>query len=172
AARAVDNQAECAALLAAAQELSRKDFAGKTVTLLWDVQEETGLFGASRMAARLEADIVFPVDTFVSSAGPLDGKRFAHLRLGEGPVLRAVDSSSITPRFWLEKVRAVAAAHGIPLQMGNTRGGNDGSVFVPRGAVNIPLSWPSTYSHSFIEKIHREDLENLVRLIVALVRDW
>ncbi len=172
AARAVDDRAGCAALLAASHRVDWKTIKNKTVTFAWDVQEETGLFGASRLAQKLDADFVFPVDTFVSSAGPFDSRRFARLPLGKGAVLRAIDSSNIVPHSQLKKVIAIAKAHKIPVQIGNTRGGNDGSVFVPHGAVNIPLSWPGTYSHSFIEKIHRADLEALSDLITALVRDW
>jgi putative aminopeptidase FrvX len=170
--RAVDDRAGCAALLEAAHRVDWSGIKGRTITFAWDVQEETGLYGASRLAKKLEADYVFPVDTFVSSAGPFDSRRFAHLPLGKGAVLRAVDSSNIVPRAQLEKVLAVAGVNNIPVQMGNTRGGNDGSAFVPEGAVNIPLSWPGTYSHSFIEKINRADLEALTDLIVALVREW
>jgi putative aminopeptidase FrvX len=172
AARAVDDRAGCAALLEAAYLVDWTKIANKTVTFAWDVQEEIGLIGASRLAQTLGADYVFPVDTFVSSAGPFDSRRFAHLPLGKGAVFRAIDSSNIAPRAELEKAMAIAKANDIPFQLGNTRGGNDGSVFVPHGAVNIPLSWPGTYSHSFIEKIHRADLDALTKLIVALVNDW
>jgi putative aminopeptidase FrvX len=72
----------------------------------------------------------------------------------------------------LNRVRQIAEANNIPIQIGNTRGGTDGTVFVPHGAVNIMLSWPGTYSHSFIEKIHRADLEALTDLITILVKDW
>lgn len=170
--RAVDDRAGCAALLEAAHRVDWSRIEGRAITFAWDVQEETGLFGASRLAKKLNADFVFPVDTFVSSAAPFDSKRFAYLPLGKGAVLRAIDSSSITPCGQVKKVLAIAEAEKIPVQMGNTRGGNDGSAFVPHGAVNIPLSWPGIYSHSFIEKIHRADLEALTDLIVALVRDW
>jgi putative aminopeptidase FrvX len=170
--RAVDDRAGCAALLEAAHRVDWSRIEGKTITFAWDVQEETGLYGASRLAKKLNADYVFPVDTFVSSAGPFDSRRFAHLPLGKGAVLRAIDSSNIVPQAQWKKVLAIAEAYEIPVQIGNTRGGNDGSVFVPEGAVNIPLSWPGTYSHSFIEKIHRADLESLTELIVALAREW
>jgi len=170
--RAVDDRAGCAALLEASYRVDWTKIENKTITFAWDVQEETGLIGASELAKKLDADFVFPVDTFVSSAGPFDPKRFAHLPLGNGAVLRAIDSSNIAPNAQLKKVIAIANTHKIPIQLGNTRGGNDGSVFVPHGAVNIPLSWPGTYSHSFIEKIHRADLEALTDLITALVRDW
>jgi putative aminopeptidase FrvX len=170
--RAVDDRAGCAALLAAASQIDWKKIKGKTVTFAWDVQEEIGLIGASRLARTLKPDYVFAVDTFVSSDAPLDSKRFAKLPLGKGAVLRAIDSSNITPRAELEKVIKVARDNNIPFQLGNTRGGNDGSVFIPEGAVDIPLSWPGVYSHSFIEKIHRFDLEALTKLIGAIVRDW
>ncbi len=170
--RAVDDRAGCAALLKAAHRVAWDRIVDKTITFAWDVQEETGLYGASQLAKKLDADYVFPVDTFVSSAGPFDIKRFAFLPLGRGAVLRAIDSSSIVPRAYLDKAIAIAKAHNIPIQIGNTRGGTDGAAFVPHGAVNVMLSWPGTYSHSFIEKIHRADLEALTDLIVALVHDW
>ncbi|MGD8536225.1 MAG: M28 family peptidase [Candidatus Aminicenantes bacterium] len=170
--RAVDDRAGCAALLAAASGIDWTKIKGKTITFAWDVQEEIGLFGASHLAQTLKPDYVFAVDTFVSSDAPLDSKRFARTALGEGAVLRAIDSSNIAPRFELEKVMKIAQNHNIPFQLGNTRGGNDGSVFVPGGATDIPLSWPGVYSHSFIEKIHRHDLEALTELVVAIVRDW
>lgn len=170
--RAVDDRAGCAALLDVSLRVDWTKVKDKTVTFAWDVQEETGLFGASELAKKLDADYVFPVDTFVSSAGPFDSKRFAYLPLGKGAVLRAIDSSSIVPRAELDRVMAIAKANNIPIQIGNTRGGTDGSAFVPEGAVNIMLSWPGTYSHSFIEKIHRADLEALTDLIAALVKDW
>lgn len=170
--RAVDDRAGCAALLAAAGRIDWTKIKGKTITFAWDVEEEIGLFGARILAGKLAADYVFPIDTFVSSDAPLDNKRFACLPLGEGMVLRGIDSSSIAPRAALQQVIAIAKAHKIPFQLGNTKGGNDGSVFVPYGAADIPLSWPGVYSHSFIEKIHRKDLLALTDLITVLVIDF
>jgi len=171
-ARGVDDRAGCAVLLAAARSIDWKKIGGRTVTFAWDVQEETGLRGASALAERLRPDVVFPVDTFVSTDSPLDPQRFARLPQGTGPVIRAIDSSGMTPRPEWRKVMEISRKRGIPIQVGNTRGGNDGSAFVPGGAVNIPLSWPGLYSHSFIERIHRRDLELLTRLVIALVSDW
>ncbi len=172
AARAVDDRAGCAVLLAAAHRIPWSRIRGKTVTFAWDVQEETGLVGAARLAERLGADYVFPIDTFVSTDGPLDEKRFANIPLGRGLVIRGMDSSTIAPRHELDKVVAVARKRGIPFHLGNTRGSTDGTRFIPEGAVCLPLSWPGTYSHSFIEKIHRKDLQALTDLVVALVMDF
>jgi len=170
--RAIDDRAGCAALLDAATRMDWDELKGKTVTFAWDVQEETGLFGAAALAKFLQPDYVFAIDTFVSSDSPLESKRFADMVIGRGAVLRAIDSSSVVPKFELRRVLDIARSRGIPVQVGNSRGGNDGSVFLPGKTVDIPLSWPGSYAHSFIEKIDRRDLEALTDLILALVREW
>ena len=171
-ARAVDDRAGCAALLAAALRLDWSRVRGGTMTFAWDVQEETGLNGARELAKTLTPDYVFAIDTFVSSDSPLESKRLAYTPVGGGMVIRASDSSSLVPKAQLERVLGLARGRGIPVQVGSSRGGNDGSVFVPLGAVDIPLSWPGAYAHSLIEKIDRHDLEALTNLIVALVEEW
>jgi putative aminopeptidase FrvX len=170
--RGVDDRAGCAALLDAALRLSPEAVKGKTVTFAWDVQEETGLLGAAELAKTLKPDFVFAIDTFVSTDSPLESKRLAYLPVGNGAVLRAVDSSNITPKTEIRRVLAIAKNKAIPVQVGNSRGGNDGSVFVPGGAVDIPLSWPGSYAHSLIEKIDRRDLEALADLILAVIAEW
>ena len=170
--RAVDDRAGCAALLDAALRLKPDAVKGKTVTFAWDVQEETGLFGATELAKTLKPDYVFAIDTFVSTDSPLESKRLAFLPVGKGAVLRAIDSSNVTPKTEIRKVLALAEKRKIPIQVGNSRGGNDGSVFLTGGAVDIPLSWPGSYAHSLIEKIDRRDLEALTDLILAIVAEW
>jgi putative aminopeptidase FrvX len=170
--RAVDDRAGCAALLDAALRVDWEKLKGKTVTFAWDVQEEIGLFGASALSKVLQPDYVFAIDTFVSSDSPLESKRFAYTVIGGGAVLRAIDSSNITPKTELRRVLDIARNHGIPVQVGSSRGGNDGSVFLPGKTVDIPLSWPGAYAHSFIEKIDRHDLEALTDLVLALIREW
>ncbi len=170
--RAVDDRAGCAALLDAALRLKGDGLIGKTVTFAWDVQEEIGLFGAAELAKVLRPDDVFAVDTFVSTDSPLESKRFGNMIIGKGAVIRAIDSSNVVPAEALKRLTEIARQRNIPLQAGSSRGGNDGSVFVPRGSVDIPLSWPGAYAHSFIEKIDRGDLEALSDLVLAIVRDW
>jgi putative aminopeptidase FrvX len=170
--RAVDDRAGCAAVLEAALRLDPKRIGGRMITFAWSVQEETGLTGAAKMARTMKPDYVFAVDTFVSSDSPLDDKRFAYAPVGKGAVIRAIDSSSVIPRQELDKLIGIAKNNNIRIQLANSRGGNDGSVFIPGGAVNIPLSWPGAHAHSFIEKIHRADLQALVDLILAVCQEW
>jgi putative aminopeptidase FrvX len=170
--RAVDDRAGCAALLDAAARLEPGTVKGRTVTFAWDVQEETGLIGAAELARTMKPDYVFAIDTFVSTDSPLESKRFGFLPVGGGAVIRAIDSSNVTPKTEIGRVLAIAKKRAIPIQAGNSRGGNDGSVFLAGGAVDVPLSWPGSYAHSLIEKIDRRDLEALSDLILAIISDW
>ncbi len=149
----------------------------RDVTFVWSTGEEIGLVGAGALAKRLAAeghtpDYVFAVDTLVSSDSPLESKRFADAEIGKGFAIRAVDSSNIAPRDLVAKVEKLARANQIPYQLGVTGGGNDGSMFVPYGAVDIPLGWPLRYSHSPAEVIDTRDVDSLARIIAVIARSW
>jgi putative aminopeptidase FrvX len=170
-ARAIDDRAGCAALLAALAKIDPAKVVNR-VTFAWVVEEETGLAGSGALAARLHPEYVFAVDTFVSSDSPVDPQRMAHIPLGTGAVLRAVDNSSITPPAVVAKIRALAAARQIPTTVGVTSGGNDGSQFSKFGTIVVPISWPGRYSHSPVEVIDSRDLEALVNLVVLLANEF
>jgi len=170
-ARAIDDRAGCAAMLAALAKIDPAKV-GSRVTFAWVVEEETGLAGSGALAERLHPDYVFAVDTFVSSDSPVDPQRMAHIPLGTGAVLRAVDNSSITPPAVVARIRALAAARAIPTTVGVTSGGNDGSQFSRYGSIVVPISWPGRYSHSPVEVVDSRDLDALVRLIVVLANEF
>jgi putative aminopeptidase FrvX len=140
------------------------------VIFVWSVREEVGLEGATVVARSLGATVrrVHAVDTFVSSDSPLETTRFADAALGAGAALRALDNSSVTPPGDVARAVRIAAAGGIPLQVGTTNGGNDGSAFVPWGAVDVPVGWPLRYSHSPAELVDLRDVHALARMVAAL----
>jgi putative aminopeptidase FrvX len=142
---------------------------GEPVWIMFSVEEELGMLGSASTAQRIRPQRVYPVDSFVTSDSPLEDRRRAYARLGDGFVLRAVDGSGATPRPWVERVVALARKHQIPVQAGVTAGGNDGSRFVEFGAVNIPLSWPLRYAHTAAEVADMNDIEALRRIVSVLL---
>jgi putative aminopeptidase FrvX len=107
-ARSLDDRIGCAVLLAVLlgldEDAVRRLGAGSPVWFVFSVEEESGLVGARHVAERTAPRRVYPVDSFVTSDSPLEEKRLADARLGEGFVLRAMDSSGITPRAAVERV--------------------------------------------------------------------
>jgi putative aminopeptidase FrvX len=174
--RSFDDRVGCAALIEAAKALGPA-LPGRDVTFLWSTEEEVGLHGAAAAAVRMAGedrvpDVVFAIDTFVSSDSPLESKRFADAEVGKGFVVRAVDNSNITPRELVDRVVRLARQNKIPVQYGVTGGGNDGSAFLRYGSVDIPLGWPLRYSHSPGEVIDTRDLDALAKIIAVLARNW
>ena len=168
-ARSLDDRTGCAALILAVRALDPARLTHKVI-FAWSVQEEIGLFGAAVLADRWRGSVrrVYAVDTFVSSDSPLERSRFALAPIGSGAVARALDNSSATPPDEVERVRAIAARSRIPLQVGTTNGGNDGSTFVRFGVLDVPLGWPLRYSHSPAELIDLRDVVSLADLVHAL----
>jgi putative aminopeptidase len=145
-----------------------------TVIFLWSVREEIGLEGA-RAAARalgLGAARVHAIDTFVSADSPLELQNFAVAPLGKGPVARALDNSSVTPPALLDSLLVLARSRGIPLQVGTTNGGNDGSAFAEFGVPDVPIGWPLRYSHSPVELADLRDVAYLAELVQAVAERW
>jgi putative aminopeptidase FrvX len=168
-ARALDDRAGSTALILAARRINPATVRRKII-LAWAVREEIGLEGAMAMARRYGSSIkrVFSVDTFVSSDSPVETTRFAYAPLGQGAVIRGLDNASVAPPVEVERILTLARANGIPLQVGATNGGTDGSDFIRYGVLHVALSWPGRYSHSPVEVLDLRDLHALERLVHAI----
>ena len=168
-ARALDDRAGSTALILAARRINPATLKRKVI-FAWSVREETGLEGAMALARRYATTVkrVFSVDTFVSSDSPAETTRFAYAPLGQGAVIRGLDNSAVAAPAEIDRILAIARAQGIPLQVGATNGGTDGSDFIRYGTVHVSLSWPGRYSHSPVEVLDLRDLQALERLIHAL----
>lgn len=168
-ARALDDRAGSTALILAARRIDPATLR-RRVIFAWSVREETGLEGAMALARRYGATVkrVFSVDTFVSSDSPVETTRFAYAPLGEGAVIRGLDNAAVASPEEIDRILAIARREGIPLQIGATNGGTDGSDFIRYGVVHVSLSWPGRYSHSPVEVLDLRDLQALERLIHAI----
>jgi putative aminopeptidase FrvX len=171
-ARGLDDRVGTIALLRALERINPEALAHRIV-FSWSVHEEGGLLGAEAIARRYGATArrIYSVDTFVSSDTPLESPHFAYAALGAGPVLRAIESSGASPVSERDRVRRIAEGAGIPLQIGLTQGGTDGTRFTFRGAPNQGLSWPGRYSHSPGEVLDLRDVNRLVELIVNVANE-
>jgi putative aminopeptidase FrvX len=168
-ARALDDRAGSTALILAARRINLATL-NRRLILAWSVREETGLEGAIALAKRYGSQVkrVFSIDTFVSSDSPAESSRFAFAPLGHGAVIRGLDNSSVAAPAEMDRIIRIANLNQIPLQVGATNGGTDGSEFVPYGAIHVSLSWPGRYSHSPVEVLDLRDLEALSRLVASL----
>ena len=172
-ARSFDDRVGCASLVLALRHLDRAALRHR-VLFVFSTREEIGLLGARAVANQLGTDAtrVYAIDTFVSADAPLETKNFANAPIGAGAVARAVDNSSVTPPALVDTLVALAARARIPLQVGTTNGGNDGSMFTRWGVPDIAIGWPLRYSHSPAEVIDLRDLVSLANLARTVAERW
>jgi putative aminopeptidase FrvX len=171
--RSFDDRVGSAAQVLAVRHLDRAKLR-HAVVFIWSVREEVGLEGAAAAARQLGlgASRVHAIDTFVSADSPLELPNFAVAPIGAGAVARAVDNSAVTPSALLDSLVRVARLRGIPLQVGTTNGGNDGSVFSSWGVPDVALGWPLRYSHSPVEVVDLRDVASLASLVQAVAETW
>ena len=98
----------------------------------------------------------------------METTRFAYAPLGSGAVVRGLDNSAIAPPEELDRILNIARTQTIPIQVGATNGGTDGSDFVRYGVLHVSLSWPGRYSHSPVEVLDLRDLQALEKLIYSI----
>ena len=171
--RSLDDRVGSTAQLLALRRLARSTVR-HTVIFVWSVREEIGLEGAEAVANALGARTrrVHAIDTFVSADSPVEPRNFAVAPLGQGAVARALDNSSVTNPAHVDTLMTLAGQRRIPLQVGTTNGGNDGSVFAAYGVPDVPIGWPLRYSHSPVETLDLRDLLSLSDLITAVAEQW
>jgi putative aminopeptidase FrvX len=170
-ARSFDDRVGSTALLLALRRIDPAKLR-RRVIFAWSVEEEVGLNGTRALAERMrDLREVHPIDTFVSSDSPIESKRFADARLGQGPVIRAMDNGFLAPRPLIDRFRTVAEQSGVPVQIGFTGGATDGMAFLADGPAMLPFSWPGRYSHSPVEVADLRDVEALVKLVVAVATE-
>ena len=168
-ARSIDDRAGDTALLFALRGINPATLDHKVI-FAFSTREEIGLEGAAALAAEFGVSVqrVLAIDTFVSSDTPFEPHRFADTPIGNGPVARMLDNSSVTPPEEFARLVRIAESNHIPLQWGTTNGGNDGSEFVRFGVPDVPIGWPLRYSHSPAEVIDLRDIRSLADLVRAM----
>lgn len=168
--RGIDNRFGCAVLLKALENIKDLDLK-ITLSFVWSVQEEMGLRGARVVANTMSPDYMFAIDTYTTSDAPGAPTYYTPARLGKGPVLRVIDNRAIASMKLNDWLLSLAEKKGIPLQIGVTGGSTDAVAVQEAGSLVMPIGIPIRYTHSPVECGHLDDMENLVKLVTAIIED-
>lgn len=169
--KAFDDRIGAAAAVAVVNELADIDHPN-TVFGVGTVQEEVGLRGAGTAAHFVDPDVGIVADVSLADDGP-GAKKESPGKLGSGPSITVLDGSMIPNRRLRDLVIDVATKEKIPFHLAALdRGGTDGGrIHISRiGVPSIYMGIATRYIHSHTGVIHKGDFENLVRLIVEVVK--
>jgi putative aminopeptidase FrvX len=131
------------------------------------VQEEVGLNGATMIAERIKPDVAIVTDVTHDTSTPMMNKNSqGEVYCGKGPVL------SIAPavhNILLDHIISTGDKNKLPyqLQASSRFTGTDTDAFAysNSGVPSVLISLPLRYMHTTVETVHRDDVENCIRLM-------
>jgi len=131
------------------------------------VQEEVGLRGAEMIAERISPDVALVTDVTHCTQTPMMNKvESGDIAAGKGP---GVTYGPAVQNNLLKRIIETADTEKIAIQrMAASRfTGTDTVAFAYSNMGSLPLR----YMHTTVEMIHRDDVENCIRLILATLKN-
>ena len=131
------------------------------------VQEEIGLRGAQMIAERIKPDVAIVTDVTHDTNSPMyDKKKSGDIKSGLGP---ALTYGPAVQNNLLKLIIDTAKSSNIPYQlMASSRStGTDTDAFAysNKGVASALISLPLKYMHTTVETVHKDDVENCIKLI-------
>lgn len=131
------------------------------------VQEEIGLRGAEMIARRIKPDVAIITDVTHDSTTPMINKLIeGDCSCGKGP---ALCYGPAVHNKLLAHVQQAADKAKIPVQLRavsrSTGTDTDSFAYANDGCPSVLISIPLRYMHTTVEMLHRDDIENTVKLI-------
>jgi endoglucanase len=170
--KAFDNRVGCALALQALQELA-EDAHPNTVYAVGTVQEEVGLRGAKTSAFAIDPDVGIVLEVDIAGDVPGIKEEETPVKLGGGPTLLVYDARMIPNLKLRDLVIATAEELEIPLQFSAMSGGaTDGGMIHlhNQGVPTVVIGVPTRHIHSHNSILCRDDYDQALQLIVALVK--
>ncbi|WP_417886716.1 M42 family metallopeptidase [Zunongwangia sp.] len=131
------------------------------------VQEEIGLRGAEMISHHIKPNIAIVTDVTHDTTTPMIDKKSNGLtKIGAGPAITYAPAVQNNLR---EHLIETAEVNNIPFQrMASSRfTGTDTDAFAYSngGVASALISLPLRYMHTTVEMVHRDDVENVIKLI-------
>jgi len=131
------------------------------------VQEEIGLRGAEMIAHRIKPNVAIITDVTHDTQAPMyEKKTSGDLHCGKGPVITYGPAVQNNLR---DMIIRVAQEKEIPFQRASasraTGTDTDAFAYSHEGVASALISLPLKYMHTTVETIHKEDVDNVSKLI-------
>jgi putative aminopeptidase FrvX len=131
------------------------------------VQEEVGLRGAEMITNTIKPNVAIVTDVCHDTTTPMINKKIeGETKIGKGPVITYAPAVQNNLR---ELIIKAAEDNKIPFQrLASSRvTGTDTDAFAYSngGVASALISLPLRYMHTTVEMVHRDDVENVIKLI-------
>jgi tetrahedral aminopeptidase len=166
-AKSMDDRIGCAVLIETLRLLKSSPH---ELYFVFTTQEEVGTRGATTSAFGIDPEIGLAVD--VTLTGDTPKSKHMAISLGKGPAVKVKDTSMLADQSIVEWMCATAEKKRIPYQREVLDGGSTDAMAIQMtrsGVLAGCLSIPCRYVHTPSEMVDYEDVQNSVKLLVALI---
>ncbi len=166
--RALDNRLGGFAIAEVARLLhSRKKKLPYSLYVVNAVQEEVGLRGAQMVAHAIKPDVAIITDVTHDTKTPMINiKKHGETKCGDGP---SITYAPAVHNLVRELIIETAEEKKIPFQRAassrSTGTDTDAFAYSNAGVPSALISLPLRYMHTTVEMAHKDDVENLIKLI-------
>ena len=131
------------------------------------VQEEIGLRGAEMITQTIKPNVAIVTDVTHDTTTPMiEKKKEGHIEMGKGPVIAYAPAVQQKLR---DLIIDSAEEKKIPFQRSAlsraTGTDTDAFAYSNGGVASALISLPLRYMHTTVEMVHRDDVENVIRII-------
>ncbi|WP_298537163.1 M42 family metallopeptidase [uncultured Algibacter sp.] len=131
------------------------------------VQEEIGLRGAEMITQTIKPNVAIVTDVTHDTTTPMiEQKKEGSLEMGKGPVVAYAPAVQQKLR---DLITETAETKKIPFQRSAlsraTGTDTDAFAYSNGGVASALISLPLRYMHTTVEMVHKEDVENVIKLI-------
>lgn len=131
------------------------------------VQEEIGLRGAQMIAERIQPNVAIVTDVTHDTTTPMiNKKKQGEAIIGAGPVIAYAPAVQQNLR---DLIVNTAEKNKIPFQRAAlsraTGTDTDAFAYSNSGVASALISLPLRYMHTTVEMVHKDDVENVIKLI-------
>ena len=137
------------------------------------VQEEVGLRGAEMVTQTIKPDVAIVTDVTHDTHTPLiTKKKIGDVKCGDGPT---VTYAPAVHNKLLQLIIDTAEKNEIPIQREaasrSTGTDTDAFAYSNGGVPSALISLPLRYMHTTVEMAHKDDVENVIRLILETLKN-
>lgn len=137
------------------------------------VQEEVGLNGATMIAHKIKPNAAIITDVCHDTQTPMMNKIVSgDLACGKGPVLSygpAVQNNLL--KLVIDSAKKEKIDFQRQAASRSTGTDTDAFAYSNDGVASALISLPLRYMHTTVESVHKEDVENVIKLIVASLKN-
>jgi len=170
--KAFDNRVGCALAMQTIGQVATEGHPN-VVYAVGTVQEEVGLRGAKTSAHAISPDVAIILEVDIAGDVPGIKPEESAVKMGAGPTLLVYDARMIPNLKLRDLVIATAEELGIPIQFSAMPGGATDGAMAQSNAEGVPtvvIGVPTRHIHSHNAILCRDDYDQALQLVVALVK--